>query len=933
LWLAVLVGRQAEVDRIDALLEGARSGHGDALVVRGEPGIGKTALLTVARERAEDMRVTYASGVESEAHLPFAALGELAAPMLDGLAELPQPQAAAVSTALALAPLDQAVNERLAMFAGFLGLIRSSARDRALLILVDDAHWLDRPSAECLAYAARRLDGLNAALLVAARPDPDVEPLGVGVVEELHLSGLGRSDALALLAETDLAAPVTETLLDLSLGNPLALLELPSMLSEEQRRGIAPIDSPPAPGGALGEAFERRVTAAGPEAGALMLVAAASLDRALEPVIAAARDLGVPDRALERCEAAGLLEADGEGFRLAHPLLHGVVYGAATAADRRRAHRALADHTSPDSRAWHLAAAAIGPDDVVAAELDLAAGRAAGRGAHVAAADALERAAKLSTPPDARCRRLHAAGLAAAMGGAYERGAALLERAAETDDPAMRVRVRHLLAMVTLNGGIRNAYENYQMLTDEAERIAPVDPAMAALLHADAGVTATVAGTCDMVLASAERAIACLPEDAPVSVRCQAYSIHGMGLGLKGRTAEAAQALDRAADLLPEVEPVSAAAQSISFALMGRFCTGGEAKLLEETRALAAAALESRSLGVLPWFQLQSADAGYRLGDWDEAEREAEDAVANAEISGQRGPLSIALVIRARIHAARGRDQAARDDAHRGVEIGEPVGYGSPRLWSLSCLGFLELGRGRAGEAIEELEQAQVLAGISGLEDPLIVPWAPDLIEAYARAGREPEAEQLAAALGAQAERSGTALALALAARCRGLVAGESFDAEFEGALNLHGEAGSPFEHGRTLLAFGSRLHRARRRVDARERLREALEIFDDLGAAPWSERARDELRAAGGVERRRFDDPDELTAQEVRVAEAVARGGTNREVAAELFLSPKTISFHLGRVYRKLDIHSRAELATLVAEGRLDQRPAADGASERAPG
>jgi ATP/maltotriose-dependent transcriptional regulator MalT len=518
------------------------------------------------------------------------------------------------------------------------------------------------------------------------------------------------------------------------------------------------------------------------------------------------------------------------------------------------------------------------------------------------------------------------------MGGAYERGAALLESAAETDDPAMRVRVRHMLAMVTLNGGIRHAHENYRMLTDEAERVAPVDPAMAALLYADAGVTATVAGTCDMVLESAERAISCLPEDAPVSIRCQAQSIYGMGLGLKGRTSEAAVALDEAGSSLAEVEPVSAAAQSISFALMGRFCTGDVARLRDETRALADAARESRSLGVLPWFQLQTADAGYRLGDWDEAEREAEDAVANAEVSGQRGPLTIALVIRARIHAARGRERAARNDAHRGVEIGEPVGYDSPRLWSLSCLGFLELGLGRPDEAIEELEQAQVLAGISGLEDPLIVPWAPDLVEAYARAGRTLEAERLTNSLTAQAQRSGTALALALAARCRGLVAGESFDAEFERALGLHDEAGSPLEHARTLLAFGSRLHRARRRVDARRRIRAALEIFERLGSPPWSEQASGELRAAGGIERRRFDDPDELTAQEIRVAEAVARGGTNREVGAELFLSPKTISFHLGRVYRKLGIHSRAELATLVAEGRVAQRPAVSSGAGRGP-
>jgi DNA-binding CsgD family transcriptional regulator len=922
--LAVLVGRQAELDRVEALLDRARDGLGGALIIRGEPGIGKTALLDAARARAGGMQVTQASGVESEAGLPFAALGELAAPMLDHLAALPEPQAAALAAALALAPADGAANERLAIFAGFLGLIGATAHDRPLLIMLDDAHWLDRSSAECLGYAARRLGERRVALVIAARPQGEAETLGGGAVEELSLRGLGRSDALLLLASAQLAAPVADIVLELSLGNPLSLLELPPMLSEAQRRGVAPIDSPPAPGGALGEALERRLAAAGPEAAELMLVASASFDRALGPVVAAARDLGVPDAALERCEEAGLLEIDGNAFRLAHPLLRGVAYEAAAPADRRRAHRALAGQTTPDSAAWHLAAAAVGPDEGIARALDGAAQRAGARGAHEASADALERAAQLTSPGPDRWRRLFAAGISAALGGAYERAASLLESSADTDDPSMRVRSKHMLAMVTLNGGIRGAHESFTLLTTEAERIAPSDPAVAALLYADAGVTATVAGVCDLVLGSAEKAVGWLPEDAPSSIRAQVESIHGMGLALKGRISEAAEALDRAGALLGTIDPVSPAAQSTSFALMGRFSTGDVARLRAETHAFAEAARESRSIGVLPWFQLQAADAAYRLGAWDDAEREANEAVANAEVSSQLGPLSVALIIRGRIHAARGREAAARVDANRGVEIADPVGYGSPRLWSMACLGFLELGLGRAEEAIEELEQAHVLADISGLDDPLIVPWAPELIEAYARAGRDGEAVELAAVLGEQAERSGAPLALALAARCRGLVAEAGFEPEFERALELHLAAGSPFERGRTLLAYGTRLHRARRRVDARKRLREALAAFEQLRARPWSAQARDQLRAAGAVERSRFDDPDALTGQEVRVAEAVARGLTNREVAAELFLSPKTIDFHLGRVYRKLDIHSRAELATLVAEGRLEQPGAA---------
>lgn len=914
----MLVGREAELNRVDAVLDGARAGGGATLVIRGEPGIGKTALLAAARERAAGMQITHAAGVESEAELPFAALGELAAPLLDGIDELPGPQADALSAALALAPSEGGV-DRLAIFAGFLSLLGVAADRCPLLVLVDDAHWLDRPSAECLGYAARRLEGLRAALLVAARPPSVAGSVAGWDADELVLSGLAHHDALELLAGAGLAPAVAETLLELSLGNPLALVELSAGLSDEQRRGAAQVSGPPGGGGALGEALERRVAAAGAEPQRLVVVAAASLDRALEPIIAAGRDLGIPDRALEEAEAAGLLEVESGELRFTHPLLRAVSYGSATAADRRRAHGALAAHTGPDARAWHLATAAIGPDDEIALELDRSADRATARGAHEAASDALERAAQLSEDAWDRWRRLFAAGISAALSGAYERGAALLEFSAETEDERLRARSRHMLGMVSLNGGIRNAIDNHRLLSEEADAIARADPSMAALLHADAAVTATVAGLCDLVLDSAERAVACLPADAPASTRCQAHSIHALGLGLKGRTAAAAAALGRADGLIDQVDPISPAAQSVSFALMARFCTDEIASLREQTLAFTAAAREARSLGILPWFALQSADADYRLGSWQEAEREIEEAVTNAELSGQLGPLSIGLVIRARIHAARGREQAAREDAARGVEIGEPVGYGSPRLWSLSCLGFLELGLGRIEEAIEQLEQAQALAGLAGLEDPLIVPWAPDLIEAYVRAGRGAEAGALAASFAAHADRSDTALALALAARGLGLVAERDFEPLFERALEHHRRGGSPFERARTLLVLGSRLHRARRRVDARKRLREALAIFDGLEARPWSLQARDELQAAGAVERKRFSDPDELTAQELRVAEAVARGLTNREVAAELFLSPKTIDFHLGKVYRKLGIHSRAELATLVAEDRLD--------------
>jgi DNA-binding CsgD family transcriptional regulator len=924
----VLLGRTLQVGEVDRLLGAARAGHGRSLLVCGEPGIGKTALLRVARERAlaAGMAVIEAVGVESEADLPFAALGEVAAPLAGHLVELPQRQAGAIEAALAIGDGAGPVGDRLAGCAGFLGLLRAAARHAPLLVLVDDAHWLDRASAECLGYAARRLDGTRVALLAAARPVADAPPLDGRLADELTLPALGDADALELLRTTagDLARATTDALLSAAAGNPLALIELPSLLTDEQRRGLQPFEPAPAPGGALWDAFGRQIELLDPDARAAVLIAASSLDRALGPVVLACRDLGIGPAALERAEAAGIVALDDDRVVFAHPLLRAVAYQGAPAPERRRAHTALAERTDPDASAWHRASAALGPDDAVADALEAAADRATARGAYTTVADALERAAELTTDEHTRTVRTFSAGLAASIGGQYVRGAGLLEQASEADDPLMRAAVRDLLALVRVMGGIRDAMENHALLTEEAERVRPLDAATAAFMHADAGVVAVVGGHCRLALESAERALASLPNGASATVRAQVYSILGMGLALRGRADEARDALDRAGALLCEVDPLSPPAQSTGFCLHARLCTGQEARLLEETRALAIAAESGESTGLLPYYALVAADAAYRLGDWDAAERDAEEAVATADHTRQHGPLSIALVIRSRIHAVRGRHDDARADAQRGIDIATPPAYGATVIWGRAALGFLELGLGRAAEAVAELEECERLVEIAGLDDPTIVPWASDLVEAYVQAGRRERADQLAAQYAERAARSGVALPQALAARCRGLTAtcADDVDRAFAVALDHHARADAPFERGRTLLAYGSRLHRARRRIEARARLREALAVFEDLGAEPWADRARAELRAAGAVQRATTAPRDELTAQETRVALAVARGATNREVAEELYLSPKTVEFHLSRVFRKLGIRSRTELAVLVAEGEAGLPP-----------
>ena len=340
----MLLGRAVELERVGRLAGGAREGHGDAIVIVGEPGIGKTSLLAAAIAAADVGRTIRTAGIEAEANLPYAALGEVMAPLLDGLSRLPEPQIEAIEAALALRSPPPAPRDRFATCAAFLNLLTGSAEGEALLVVVDDAHWLDRSSAECLAYAARRLAGSRVALLVAARPSIAGPLLGSSALTRLELSGLSDADARRMVraAAPDATAAVVESLVELSAGNPLALRELPAGLSEDQRLGQAPIDHLPVAAEALLEAFEARLRALDPDARAAVVVAAAATDRELGPVVAACSDLGIASGAMERAEAAGTV-AIGEGrIRFSHPLVKTVAYDRSPPDERRRAHRALA---------------------------------------------------------------------------------------------------------------------------------------------------------------------------------------------------------------------------------------------------------------------------------------------------------------------------------------------------------------------------------------------------------------------------------------------------------------------------------------------------------------------------------------------------------------------------------------------------------------
>lgn len=927
----MLLGRARELDRISRLVENVRRGEGGALLLVGEPGIGKTTLLARASMDAEGLRVIGTSGVEVEKNLPYVSLAELIDPILSGLRALPEAQADAVKAALALGPSSGVPADRFATCAAFLSLLTNTAESTPLLVVVDDAQWLDVPSAECLAYAARRLSDTRVGLLVAARPGRDGPLLGSREPERLELSHLTADDARTMVRglAPDAVGSVIDAVVDAAAGNPLALSELPPRLTREQRLGTAPINHQGVAGTALAEAFEAEVRALDAEARSAVVLASCATGRELAPVVSAGRDIGISSQAFERAESARVITLSGGSISFSHPLIKAAAYEHAPPAERRRAHRALSERCSPDARAWHLAAATIGPDEEVARHLDGAAGRASARGAHSVAADALARAADFSEGSRAAARRRYGAALAAALGGAYDRCAALLESGPEIDDPLLRARARHALVVVKMTGGLGLALDTYSQLEEEADRISAIDPATAAPMLADASLLAGTSGQFRAAALAAERAAATVPDRASTMVRCQVKAMEGGTAALTGNAAGARESLDDAGRLLAQIDVLSPAIQSVVLGMHTRVCTGQEMILRGELDRLEGLARATDTFGLLPYLLAVSADVAYRIGDWEDSEGVL-DSAQLAEEYGQYGILPYSLVVNGQLLAVRGRTSEARDDLERGIELAERVGSATVVAWGHSVLGLLELGRGRAEQGVTELVRVEAFATESGLEDPAYIPWASDLIEAYVHVGRRKDAERVASALAVRARGANVPQSLALAARGLGLVASENFDPHFESALTHHEHAATPFQTARTMLAYGSRLHRARRRVEAREQLRAALEIFEGLGADPWIQRTNSELTASGGIKREAVADPDELTAQEIRVARAVAEGATNKQVAATMFLSPKTIDFHLGRVYRKLGIHSRTELAGLVATGVLSEAGATQ--SARAP-
>jgi DNA-binding CsgD family transcriptional regulator len=909
----VPVGRAAECACLASALGAAREGSGGAVVLVGDPGIGKTTLLRWAVARADGMTVLEAHGIESEAELPYAALVDLLFPIAHRLDAIPDAQADVLSSALGLRPGGPI--DRLAVGVATLALLTAAAQAGALVVVVDDLQWIDTASRAALAFVARRLSSLPVAVFAAQRADATHPDPALPGAEALLVGPLGGGDAARVLAQTGAIAPdVAERLLDAARGNPLALVELPRLLSREQLAGIDRLVDPLPSANGLERAFVARLAPLGASARRATVVAAADSSGTAGFVLDALRGLGIEAAVLAEVEALGLIRIGRNSLDFRHPLVRSAAYYAASASERRIAHSALADaDDDPDRRAWHLAAAALGPDETVASELDLAAERALSRGAFGPGAAALERAAALTPERQVRGTRLLRAARAIEETGALARSEAVARDAADLiDDPLLRAR------LVTFIASLRNTAAeveySYRMLLDGAEEVATLDPTWAAAMLCLAVNLPLHRLEAPATVELAERAWA-LGDPARPRLLVE-RAVHGLGKVLSGAPAGRSLLLELARDVPRDVVAGHRNSAVVAWpAIWIEEYTAARGVLSWSVRVQR----EGGALRHLPQSLHALAELDFRVGRWAPALAEAHEAIDLFEETSVPAERGHACATIARIEAALGRDGECRLHAREAFAADATSGLLMATAYAGAAVGLLELGRGNPAEAIVALEPVDRIIRDGEIGEPWIVHSTPDLIEAYARAGDTARASAVLDVFEAQAVTTGRISACAAAARCRGIIASDlDFEKSFQDALTLHARVPTPFERARTELAYGERLRRLGRRMEAREQLRGAFHTFDRLRAEPWSERASRELRVSGQTMRTAVQQAvDVLTPQELEVATVVARGATNREAAAALFLSTKTIEFHLSHVYVKLGVRSRTELARVFETPR----------------
>jgi DNA-binding CsgD family transcriptional regulator len=902
----MLFGRDSETQLIDELLDGARDGRSGVLVVSGGAGIGKTALMRYAKEQAADLVVLRGSGIETEAELPFAGLHLILRPLLDRLGDLPRRQADALRRAFRLTEADPADGDD--RFLVGLAVLTLLAEEAPLLCLVDDAHWLDAASADALLFAARRLEAEGVVLLIGTRDEPGTPWLLMAGQAECRLRALSAEASRGLVDELapGLSPMLRERVLVEAGGNPLALCEIARTLVAGGANEPGPLPA----GDRVQQVYAARIAALGEQSRLMLLVAAAEAGGDLAVVLAAARRLGTGVAELAPAERAGLVTVTGDAITFRHPLVRAAVYYGAPLAQRQAAHGALAAvlrerrGDDADRLAWHLAASITGEDETVAAGLEEAAERAKERGAHAVAASAYERAARLTPEPRARAWRLVKAAAAANDVGRLDSMNRLADAAGQLcDDPLLRAEItrlrmvaypldwrRYLPGLITAAAAIRDEHprryvELYalvlhrELLRGGADLPGDVIPALIDLASRPGLVRPADRAMIEYASLALGYAGAGRPDNRPYLAAIRTRAVHAM----------------------PRERIV---AGNLAFR------AGDHDTLVDISAALAT---ECRQTGMAGW--LSGALSGLALGqvlrgDWAEARASAAEGLRLAGDVGQPGRAVWHLTVLSLLDALAGDEQGCRGWIAQAADL---VGQGQESFkndWTVN-LGVLDIGYGRFGDAMRRMESLRDW----NLDTRFV--FEPDMVEASARSGELDRAREALAGFEPWASYTGQPWALAVAARCRGLVSPpEHAGQHYAEALRLHDGAGRPFEEARTQLVYGEWLRREKRRTAAREHLQDAFSTFDRLGAKSWAQRARRELRATGLVASP-VPEPvplARLTPQEFQIVKLAAQGASNRDIAAQMFLSHRTVGYHLYKAFPKLGVASRHELATLFA-------------------
>jgi DNA-binding CsgD family transcriptional regulator len=912
-----LVGRDEELARIGRLLAGARAGSGRVLALAGEPGVGKSVLLEQAVEWAAGMRVLRARGVQSETHIPFAGLADVLRPALFLLDRLPGPQAEALEGALALIPSRS--QDRFAIGSATHSLLVAYAELGPVLVAVDDAHWIDGSSGDALSFAFRRFVADPVAVLLAVRSE---HPSGLAAtaIERIEVAGLDLAAASELVtAEVGaVAGPLLGQLHRHTGGNPLALLEAAHQVDTLRRYG--PLDTPLPVFTSVSQMYLDRIRPLRPGAAAVSLLAASSDLTDLGLLARAADAAGADIGDLADAEEARLVRVSDGRVEFLHPLIRSAVYNDASPDRRRKAHRALADalpDREADRRAWHLALAALGPDPVACSALAQAGDRALERNAYEVAARAFERSSQLAARDPTRAELLGRAARCAWDAGLPDRAGQLIDQAQEMPaEETVRAGLEHLRGQIAARQGPVDA--GLAHLLSAARRTAPHAPDEAVIILAEAVQTAFYAGDATAMLQAAETISTLRVRVASKRAAFFAAMAEGMAYTFSGRTRAGAQQLHIAIDIAatiatPDDPQLHAWAAMCNLWLRE---SGTRRDLLEQA---AAVARSRTALGALLYLLCYLAIDHGAADQWAQAEAGLHQVIALARETGQRTDLAAALGRLAWLEARQGRQEACLRHVEESLSIAGQLGLRLCEIWAHAALGELHLAQGRTDEAVEHFTTQQALLDRCGIADVDLSP-APELVELHMRSANTAQAAELAAAYHQFALDKGLPWARARAARARGLVASEDeMDAAFEEALEAHRLTPDGFEMARTQLAYGARLRRARRRVRSREHLRAAVATFERLGAQPWSAQAQAELTASGEKARARNPSTrDQLTPQELQIAILLSAGRTTREAASALFLSPKTIEYHLRNVYRKLDCRNRAQLAATLSDGRI---------------